>query len=187
MPAPTSNIWYFIVVLTLIIAVVAIIVASVFASKNNSDEDPRYIIRTTATTQVIPAATETPMVFDTSISSTNDIAYTATGSVFTVQCGGLYNITLNSSVDVSGTGGPTPSPVSVWVHKAGSSIYYGLNQALPAQSTTSSTNSQYITLNTTISLVANETFTIALNSSLTQTLLGGATTYLAITRVSETC
>ncbi len=68
--------------------------------------------------------------------------------------GGIYQVTVNAAVNVSGTGGPVPSPISIWLLKGGSTIFYGLNQALPAETTVSGTNSQYLTLNTTVSLVA---------------------------------
>lgn len=174
--------------IAIILAIVALIVSCVNASQNDgsTDHNPQYITMSNTGPQEIAASVATPLQFDEelSLSDTGDILYVPTGGIFQVSVSGMYEISVNAAVDVSTSGGPVTSPVSVWVHKSGDTMLYGLTQSLPASTVLSSTNSQYISLNVTIGLAPGDEFSINVMPHTAQTLVGGITTYVSVTRVS---
>jgi hypothetical protein len=166
-----------------VIALVAFVLVIILWTQMDSSNGA-FMTRTSVAAQSVTAATVTALLFDTNLSS-SFFDYEA-GS-FTVKASGSYEITANLAVNTTGTGGggSTLGPITVWVAKEGSAIHYGLNNSAPASTTPSSTNSQYLTVNTNIGFSAGEKFTIVALASTAQSILGGATTYLSVNRTGS--
>lgn len=168
----------------LVLAAVALVVASVFAARQpppSPETDPQVMARRNGVPQALAAGVTTTLVFDTLVQQAagSDISYS--GGVWTVGMSGMYSFVANAAVNVA-TG--APAPVTLWAHKAGSSSFFGLTQALPAEPIASSTNSQYLALSTEIPLAAGDSVSLSALAPTAQTLLAGDASYAALARVS---
>lgn len=180
---------------SVILSVVALIVACVSTSQNTTDTNAlnQHMFRSHSGEQTIFASTATPILFDTEKlkSKAGDIVYLDTGvnaGSFQVSRSGVYKITMNAAVNVSGQGlskETVPAPVSTWIHRTGDPTYYGLKCHSPVESQLSASNCHYVNSESILPLAPGDMFYVCALSSEEQSLLGGSTRYLAVTKVAS--
>ena len=180
---------------SVILSVVALIVACVSTSQNTTDANAltQHMFRSHSHEQTLFASVATPILFNMEKvkSRPGDIVYLDTGvnaGSLQVSRSGVYKITMNAAVNVSGQGlsrASVPAPVSTWIHKSGDPTFYGLQCHSPIEAQMSTSNCHYIHTESIIPLAPGDTFYVCALSSEEQSLLGGSTRYLAVTKVAS--
>ncbi len=149
--------------------------ASIEDQLDRNPTDSGFFLRRMATSQSIVAATNTTLVFGTSVNSTTHVTSTST-SVFTCNVSGIYILEAGCAVGSAGA-----TSVSLWIFNVADNTRYGQNGG-SASNASGFPNCQ---VSFPLSVVAGTQFSAGVYSSAAATIAAGGATHFSVTLLRQ--